>query len=217
MSEGRLRYQPGLDGLRAIALDRDARVPRRPSPRRLPRPVDVLHALRLPDHRAADLRVRLGRARLAEAILRTAFAAAVAGRVDRPRDRGDGDGRAARRADVTELPLRRDRLARRSRELALPGDRTRGTRTCSRRPLRSSTTGRWRSRSSSISFSRRSSSGSSRSHAGESRSWPECSRSSAALSFVDGWIVVKHSIDRAYYGTDTRALEFLIGALLAVR
>ena len=38
----------------------------------------------------------------------------------------------------------------------------------------------------------------------------------AALSFVDGWIVVKHSIDRAYYGTDTRALEFLIGALLAV-
>jgi peptidoglycan/LPS O-acetylase OafA/YrhL len=38
----------------------------------------------------------------------------------------------------------------------------------------------------------------------------------AAVSFVDGWIVVRHSIDRAYYGTDTRALEFLIGALLAV-
>ena len=36
------------------------------------------------------------------------------------------------------------------------------------------------------------------------------------LSFVDGWIVVRHSIDRAYYGTDTRALEFLVGALLAV-
>ncbi len=38
----------------------------------------------------------------------------------------------------------------------------------------------------------------------------------ATLSFVDGWFVVNQSIDRAYYGTDTRALEFLIGALLAV-
>ena len=38
----------------------------------------------------------------------------------------------------------------------------------------------------------------------------------ATLSFIDGWLVVNQSIDRAYYGTDTRALEFLIGALLAV-
>jgi peptidoglycan/LPS O-acetylase OafA/YrhL len=38
----------------------------------------------------------------------------------------------------------------------------------------------------------------------------------SALSFVDGWFMVNQSIDRAYYGTDTRALEFLIGALLAV-
>jgi peptidoglycan/LPS O-acetylase OafA/YrhL len=38
----------------------------------------------------------------------------------------------------------------------------------------------------------------------------------AALSFVDSWFVVNQSIDRAYYGTDSRALEFLIGALLAV-
>jgi len=36
------------------------------------------------------------------------------------------------------------------------------------------------------------------------------------LSFVDGWFVVNQSIDRAYYGTDSRALEFLVGALLAV-
>src|SRR4051794_8001821 len=38
----------------------------------------------------------------------------------------------------------------------------------------------------------------------------------AVLSFVDGWFVVNQSIDRAYYGTDSRALEFLIGAVLAV-
>ncbi len=38
----------------------------------------------------------------------------------------------------------------------------------------------------------------------------------ATVSFVDGWFVVRQSIDRAYYGTDTRALEFLVGALLAV-
>ena len=38
----------------------------------------------------------------------------------------------------------------------------------------------------------------------------------AAASFVDGWLAVNHGIDRAYYGTDTRALEFLVGALLAV-
>jgi peptidoglycan/LPS O-acetylase OafA/YrhL len=38
----------------------------------------------------------------------------------------------------------------------------------------------------------------------------------AAGSFVDGWIAVSHGIDRAYYGTDTRALEFLVGSVLAV-
>jgi hypothetical protein len=36
------------------------------------------------------------------------------------------------------------------------------------------------------------------------------------LSFVDGWFMVNRSVDRAYYGTDTRALEFLIGSLLAI-
>jgi peptidoglycan/LPS O-acetylase OafA/YrhL/lysophospholipase L1-like esterase len=38
----------------------------------------------------------------------------------------------------------------------------------------------------------------------------------AAISFVDGWVVAAHGVDRAYYGTDTRALEFLVGSLLAV-
>ena len=38
----------------------------------------------------------------------------------------------------------------------------------------------------------------------------------ATASFADGWLLVRHSVDRAYYGTDTRALEFLIGALVAV-
>jgi peptidoglycan/LPS O-acetylase OafA/YrhL len=38
----------------------------------------------------------------------------------------------------------------------------------------------------------------------------------AAGSFVDGWLAVGHGIDRAYYGTDTRALEFLVGSVLAV-
>jgi peptidoglycan/LPS O-acetylase OafA/YrhL len=38
----------------------------------------------------------------------------------------------------------------------------------------------------------------------------------AAASFVDGWIVSAHNLDRAYYGTDTRALEFLVGSLIAV-
>jgi peptidoglycan/LPS O-acetylase OafA/YrhL len=38
----------------------------------------------------------------------------------------------------------------------------------------------------------------------------------AAASFADGWISVAHGVDRAYYGTDTRALEFLVGAVLAV-
>ncbi len=38
----------------------------------------------------------------------------------------------------------------------------------------------------------------------------------AAGSFVDGWLAVSHGIDRAYYGTDTRALEFLVGSVLAV-
>ena len=38
----------------------------------------------------------------------------------------------------------------------------------------------------------------------------------ATLSFADGWLAVRHGVDRAYYGTDTRALEFLVGALLAV-
>ena len=38
----------------------------------------------------------------------------------------------------------------------------------------------------------------------------------AALSFLDGWLSVAHGVDRAYYGTDTRALEFLVGSLLAV-
>ena len=38
----------------------------------------------------------------------------------------------------------------------------------------------------------------------------------AVASVVDGWFVVRQGIDRAYYGTDTRALEFLVGALLAV-
>ena len=37
-----------------------------------------------------------------------------------------------------------------------------------------------------------------------------------ALSFADGWINAAHAADRAYYGTDTRALEFLVGAGLAV-
>jgi peptidoglycan/LPS O-acetylase OafA/YrhL len=38
----------------------------------------------------------------------------------------------------------------------------------------------------------------------------------AAASFFDGWVSVARGIDRVYYGTDTRALEFLVGALLAV-
>ncbi|HWS45182.1 MAG TPA: acyltransferase, partial [Acidimicrobiia bacterium] len=39
----------------------------------------------------------------------------------------------------------------------------------------------------------------------------------AAASLADGWVAVAHgSIDRAYYGTGTRAVEFLGGALLAV-
>lgn len=38
----------------------------------------------------------------------------------------------------------------------------------------------------------------------------------AAVSLVDGFLLAHRSIDRAYYGTDTRALEFLVGALLAV-
>ena len=38
----------------------------------------------------------------------------------------------------------------------------------------------------------------------------------AAASFIDGWLAVAHGVDRAYYGTDTRALEFLAGAVLAV-
>jgi peptidoglycan/LPS O-acetylase OafA/YrhL len=38
----------------------------------------------------------------------------------------------------------------------------------------------------------------------------------AAASLVDGWISVAHGVDRVYYGTDTRALEFLVGAVLAV-
>lgn len=38
----------------------------------------------------------------------------------------------------------------------------------------------------------------------------------AAVSFLDGWISVGHGFDRAYYGTDTRALEFLVGGILAV-
>src|SRR6478672_3910089 len=38
----------------------------------------------------------------------------------------------------------------------------------------------------------------------------------AALSFADGWLTAAHGFDRAYYGTDTRALEFLVGALAAV-
>jgi peptidoglycan/LPS O-acetylase OafA/YrhL len=38
-----------------------------------------------------------------------------------------------------------------------------------------------------------------------------------AGSFVAGWLMVDYvGLDRAYYGTDTRALEFLVGALLAV-
>ena len=36
-----------------------------------------------------------------------------------------------------------------------------------------------------------------------------------ALSFADGWILSAH-VDRAYYGTDARALEFLVGAVIAV-
>jgi peptidoglycan/LPS O-acetylase OafA/YrhL len=39
----------------------------------------------------------------------------------------------------------------------------------------------------------------------------------AVASFADGWLAVSGgSVDRAYYGTDTRALEFLVGALLAI-
>ncbi len=38
----------------------------------------------------------------------------------------------------------------------------------------------------------------------------------AAASFVDGWLHSSHGIDRAYYGTDTRALEFLVGSVLAI-
>jgi peptidoglycan/LPS O-acetylase OafA/YrhL len=38
----------------------------------------------------------------------------------------------------------------------------------------------------------------------------------AAASFVDGWVAAAHGVDRAYYGTDTRAVEFLVGAVLAV-
>jgi peptidoglycan/LPS O-acetylase OafA/YrhL len=38
----------------------------------------------------------------------------------------------------------------------------------------------------------------------------------AGASFFDGWVSVAHGVDRAYYGTDTRALEFLVGAVLAV-
>ena len=37
----------------------------------------------------------------------------------------------------------------------------------------------------------------------------------AGLSFLDGWWLVGRSLDRAYYGTDTRALEFLVGAIAA--
>jgi peptidoglycan/LPS O-acetylase OafA/YrhL/lysophospholipase L1-like esterase len=38
----------------------------------------------------------------------------------------------------------------------------------------------------------------------------------AALSFAGGWAAVNVSVDRAYYGTDTRAVEFLVGAVAAV-
>ncbi len=37
-----------------------------------------------------------------------------------------------------------------------------------------------------------------------------------AISFVDGWLSSAHGIDRAYYGTDTRSLEFLVGSVLAI-
>jgi peptidoglycan/LPS O-acetylase OafA/YrhL/lysophospholipase L1-like esterase len=37
-----------------------------------------------------------------------------------------------------------------------------------------------------------------------------------ALSFAAGWLLSADGVDRAYYGTDTRAAEFLVGALVAV-
>jgi peptidoglycan/LPS O-acetylase OafA/YrhL len=38
----------------------------------------------------------------------------------------------------------------------------------------------------------------------------------ATLSFAAGWFAVSDSVDRAYYGTHTRAVEFLVGSLAAV-
>lgn len=38
----------------------------------------------------------------------------------------------------------------------------------------------------------------------------------ASLSFAAGWVAVSSSVDRAYYGTHTRAVEFLVGSLAAV-
>jgi peptidoglycan/LPS O-acetylase OafA/YrhL len=37
-----------------------------------------------------------------------------------------------------------------------------------------------------------------------------------AISFAAGWTTSGHGIDRAYYGTDARAVEFIVGSLLAV-
>ena len=210
------RYEPGLDGVRALA---------------------VVAVLAFHDGRLAGgflgvstfftlsgflitglllARVARRRAGLAAPLLRAADPAPGARGAGGRARRRRGRDRAARRADVEELPARRARRHRRLRELAAAR-----VGPVVREPLRDAVTVAAllvaRSRGAVLPGSGTSDRCRTGARA-RGRRAPVFAVLAAigALSFVDGWTAAAHGIDRAYYGTDTRAVEFLVGSLLAI-
>ena len=218
------RLQPGLPprirtGARRRARaggDRGPRLPRRPAARRLPRRLDLLHAFRVLDHRTAARGTSRAWPRVVPRLLRSSAASPDAGGLHRIAvGRGD-HARAARAEHLARVPGRRAVGAVRRGQLALSRERT-----IVRRAVHDAITvtallvarGRRAVLSRARSAARRSA------RARRGRRWLVGAMVGvlAAVSFADGWIAVRGgSVDRAYYGTDTRALEFLVGALLAI-
>ena len=210
-------YQPALDGVRAVAVAHGPAVPPRLARRRLPRGVGLLHAVGLPDHVARPRRARPHGPPRRRRVLRSPPAPPAAGQPGLPRrHRRARRRRAVRRRRATcgatsGAPWPRSttgspcRAGRRTPTSSPPA-------TASCRP--SSTTGRWRSRSSSTG-SGRSSSSASCAPAGRRRVLVVAALTAAA-AVAAPLIAGVWGPDAAYWATPARLGEILVGALVAV-
>ena len=207
-------HQPGLDGLRGLAVA--AVVLFHTGLGWLPGGflgrLAVLHALGGRHRHGDHPRVAGHPALLAPPILDSPRSATAPRRVDRA---GADRARAHAHPPLLDDHRRRHRrFVAARRQLAVPGQGPAPTRTSSpdRRPC--CTSGAWRSRSSSTSSSGLLAIGIAAVSKRPARTLGIVAGAGAVVSFALPFLF-SPSIDRVYYGTDTRAGELLVGLVLA--